>query len=46
MKVMNQSIPFKSIGLPIESVIVIRISLIFVFYIGLNKALLGSNVNG
>ena len=43
---MYQSTPFKSIGLPSESVSVIRISLIMVFDIGLNKALLGSNVNG
>ena len=43
---MCQSIPFKSIGLPIESVSVIRISEIMVFETGEKSARRGSNVNG
>ena len=43
---MNQFIPFKSIGLPNESVSVIRISDITVLETGLNKDLLGSKLKG
>ena len=43
---MYQSTPFNLIGLPIESVNVIRISDLTVFETGLNKALFGSKLNG
>ena len=43
---MFQSITFKSIGLPFESVNVMRISEIMVFETGEKSARRGSNVNG
>ena len=43
---MYQSTPFNLMGLPVESVNVIRISDITVFETGLNKALFGSKLNG
>ena len=46
IKLMNQSIPFKSIDRFNTSVTVILISDIIFFDTGLNKALFGSNVNG
>ena len=43
---MYQSTPFKSIGLPSESVRLIRISDIIVFEIGENSARRGSKLKG
>ena len=46
IKLINQSIPFRFIRLPKESVTVTLISDIIYFVIGLKRVLLGSNEKG